>query len=369
MVLLIMDVDEVAKANDRIRILLDKTPLAAWFWDSNRKIVDCNEAAVELFGFKDKEECLRRYSGLYSEYQPDGQLSVDKLNKCIEKAWVSGHFEFEWTYKLLDGAPLPSEVILVKLEYGDDYAMVGYTRDLREQIALIEEMRKAEIAEESNKAKSQFLANMSKEMRTPLNVIVGLCDLMLEEDKQNTDYKENLREIRTAGKTLLAQINNVLDISKIETGKLDDSYTEEKKIDKQKLVRADLSFAKVLVVDDMQTNLDVAKGLLGKYKMQVDCVLSGQEAIEQLRTEQQTYNAIFMDHMMPGMDGIETAKAIRNIEYAQNIPIIAMTANAIEGTEEMFYANGFQGFLTKPINIFHLDAITQKWIHNSEEKK
>ena len=60
-------VGEITRANERTRILLDKTPLAARLWDVDRNIVDCNEAAVQLFGFKDKEECIRRYSELYPE--------------------------------------------------------------------------------------------------------------------------------------------------------------------------------------------------------------------------------------------------------------------------------------------------------------
>jgi CheY-like chemotaxis protein len=147
-------------------------------------------------------------------------------------------------------------------------------------------------------------------------------------------------------------------------------YAEDKRIVSKKLVRPDMSFAKVLVVDDMQTNLDVAAGLLGKYKMQVDCLLSGQEAIERIRLGGQlppaapVYNVIFMDHMMPEMDGIETVNAIRNLdsEYAKKTPIIALTANAIQGTEEMFYAQGFQAFLSKPIDIMQLDSVIRKWI-------
>jgi CheY-like chemotaxis protein len=114
----------------------------------------------------------------------------------------------------------------------------------------------------------------------------------------------------------------------------------------------------------MQTNLDVALGLLGKYKMQVDCVLSGFEAIDRIRLGDPVYNAIFMDHMMPGMDGIETAGRIRRLdsEYAQKIPIIALTANAIQGTDDLFYANDFQAFLSKPIDVMQLDSVVRKWV-------
>ncbi|MCL2008304.1 MAG: ATP-binding protein [Treponema sp.] len=148
-------------------------------------------------------------------------------------------------------------------------------------------------------------------------------------------------------------------------------YNDDKRIVTKKLVRPDLSFARVLVVDDMQTNLDVASGLLGKYKMQVECVLNGREAYERMRKGSNTgnpvYNAIFLDHMMPGMDGIETADLIRGLgtDYALKIPIIALTANAARGNEDLYYAHGFQAFIPKPIDIILLDSVVRKWIKPS----
>ncbi|MDR2716955.1 MAG: PAS domain-containing protein [Treponema sp.] len=147
-------------------------------------------------------------------------------------------------------------------------------------------------------------------------------------------------------------------------------YAEDKRIVTKKLVRLNLSYARVLVVDDMQTNLDVAAGLLRKYKMQVDCLISGKEAVERIRGGTPVYNAIFMDHMMPGMDGIEAAEAIRALgtEYAQKIPIIALTANAIHGTDQMFYEHGFQAFISKPIDIIEMDSIIRKWVRSASQE-
>jgi len=148
-------------------------------------------------------------------------------------------------------------------------------------------------------------------------------------------------------------------------------YIDEKRTDAKRLVRLNLSYARVLVVDDMHTNLDVAAGLLRKYKMQVDCSSSGRDAVERIQSGIPVYNAIFMDHMMPGMDGIEAADKIRatDTEYAKKIPIIALTANAIHGTEDMFYAHGFQAFISKPIDIMELDSIIRKWVRNEEKEK
>ena len=419
----------------------------------------------------------------------------------------------------------------------------------RQTINNIQELTKQRAdAEMANRAKSAFLANMSFEMRTPMNVVVGLSDLMLEDKDlsigSGNTIRENLVKINTAGNTLQGLINDILDISTIEAGKLElipakydvpsllndiitlnkirieekpikfeldidenlfcylfgdelrvkqiinnilgnafkytrmgtvtlsmscspdrstsgqvwvsvcisdtgtginqedlhklftaydqkdlrtnkiiegmglsiarrlagmmggtisaeseygkgsvfrisfkqgfvDNtpigpavaenlrnfrHTESKRNTRRKLVRPDLSHTKVLIVDDMQTNLDVAVGLLGKYKIQIDCALNGQEAVERIQRGTANggpvYNAIFMDHMMPGMDGVETALAIRSIgtEYARNIPIIALTANAAQGMEKFFYANDFQGFISKPIDIMLLDSVVRKWV-------
>jgi CheY-like chemotaxis protein len=133
-----------------------------------------------------------------------------------------------------------------------------------------------------------------------------------------------------------------------------------------------MSYGKVLVVDDVPTNLDVAKGLMLPYDLTIDCVLSGQEAIDTIRKEEVKYDVIFMDHMMPGMDGIEATIIIRGeigTEYAKTVPIIALTANALAGNEEMFLASGFNGFLAKPIDIFKLDATLNQWVRDKQTEE
>jgi CheY-like chemotaxis protein/anti-sigma regulatory factor (Ser/Thr protein kinase) len=141
-------------------------------------------------------------------------------------------------------------------------------------------------------------------------------------------------------------------------------YSDKKKQANKKLVRPDLSYARVLAVDDFPTNLDVAAGMLRKYKMRVDCVQSGREAVDLIAAGEPLYNAVFMDHMMPGMDGVEATKLIRDLgtEYAKNIPVIALTANAVAGNEQMFLENGFNAFLPKPFNATGLDAVIKRWV-------
>jgi CheY-like chemotaxis protein len=150
------------------------------------------------------------------------------------------------------------------------------------------------------------------------------------------------------------------------------NYTAERRSKNQKLARSWLPYAAVLVVDDVPMNLDVAKGMLKPYGITVDCADGGQRAIDLIREEKTKYSAIFMDHMMPEMDGIEAVRIIRGeigTEYARTIPIIALTANAIIGNERLFLENGFQAFLSKPIDIIQLDVIVNRYVRNKDREK
>ena len=132
-----------------------------------------------------------------------------------------------------------------------------------------------------------------------------------------------------------------------------------------------MPYARVLVVDDVSTNLDVAKGMMMPYGLTIDCAASGKEAIRKISERKESYDLVFMDHMMPEMDGIETVRRIRNEipgDYARAVPIIALTANAIIGNEKLFLDNGFQDYLSKPIDMSKLNVILQKWVRNREKE-
>jgi CheY-like chemotaxis protein len=126
----------------------------------------------------------------------------------------------------------------------------------------------------------------------------------------------------------------------------------------------------VLVVDDVVTNLKVANGLLLPYKMRVDLCKSGETALEAMKVN--NYDIIFMDHKMPGMDGIETTQLIRSMgnedPYYKDVPVVALTANAVLGTKEMFLENGFNDFLSKPIDTVKLNTVLEKWIPETKQK-
>lgn len=126
--------------------------------------------------------------------------------------------------------------------------------------------------------------------------------------------------------------------------------------------------AKILIVDDNRMNLNVAEGLLEPYEMQVNTVQSAEKAISILK-QSQDYSMVFMDHMMPELDGIEATKIIRQLEgaYYKRLPIIALSANAVNGARDMFLENGLNDFLSKPIDMKQMDSILRKWIHKEEK--
>jgi signal transduction histidine kinase/CheY-like chemotaxis protein/HPt (histidine-containing phosphotransfer) domain-containing protein len=127
--------------------------------------------------------------------------------------------------------------------------------------------------------------------------------------------------------------------------------------------------AKILIVDDISSNLRVAKELMAPYKMEVHTCLSGSEAVKLV--QENRYDIVFMDHMMPGMDGLEATAAIRALgagdEYYKNLPIIALTANAIAEQRELFLQRKMNDFIAKPIEVKQLNAVLEHWIPH--EKK
>ena len=123
--------------------------------------------------------------------------------------------------------------------------------------------------------------------------------------------------------------------------------------------------AKVLVVDDNEMNLAVAKGLLKRTRVQVTTVGSGIGCLELVKDHD--YDLIFLDHMMPEMDGIETLHALRDMEV--KTPIIALTANAISGVRDMYLSEGFEDYMSKPIDGLKMEQLMRNYIPPSKLKK
>jgi GAF domain-containing protein len=131
---------EIREVNMHAQILLDTNPLCCQLFDKNHKKIDCNQEAIRLFGFRDKQDFLERSHELYPEFQPDGQRSNEKIAGILHAVFKEGYRSFDWTYKLSDGTYMPAHATLIRVKYGNEYVVAGYTRDLREHNRMMQEI-------------------------------------------------------------------------------------------------------------------------------------------------------------------------------------------------------------------------------------
>ena len=147
------------------------------------------------------------------------------------------------------------------------------------------------------------------------------------------------------------------------TTKMRKMRRRHKKVAETQFIREYMPYGSVLVVDDVETNLQVARGLLLPYGLNIELVSSAKSAIAKIKNGK-VYDVIFMDHMMPQMDGIEATTIIRELGYTN--PIVALTANAIVGRADMFLKNGFDGFISKPVDSRSLNTMLNQMIRDKQ---
>ncbi|MCL2356916.1 MAG: response regulator [Defluviitaleaceae bacterium] len=194
-----------------------------------------------------------------------------------------------------------------------------------------------------------------------LFIIYNLLKLM------NADTE--IKSVVGVGTTIVVRIpqnstENSLPIGKETAERLQGVQSDERFASKKFSFELEpMPYGSVLLVDDVEANLFVAKGLLAFYDLNIETCTSGYDAIEKISADKK-YDLIFMDYMMPGMDGIETMETMRKMGY--NEPIVAFTANALIGNAERFVSAGFDGFIPKPINSKQLNDTLTKFIRNKQ---
>jgi len=493
--------------------VFDDVKVPVFITDTDGKIVLFNNHAPEFFGIE--PEKLK------------GQLFFSLFTKGEDGIYVINPEEKSEKVCMVDDTDIYDK-------FEEKLFSIYFVRDITEANRAFRLMRKSkEEAEEANRAKSDFLANMSHEIRTPMNAIIGMSQIVLDNKELPENIVNQVNEIKIAGTNLLDIINDVLDMSKIEAGKielikeeydlailiheissvinarLDKSevrfildidktlpryilgdvgrvrqilmnvignaikFTMEGSItlkiswnrneespvlyfdvtdtgigikaeDKEKIfgkydqadsrknrnvqgtglglaisrnlavlmggmitvesvygkgstfhiviaqgisnkyvelgdktseelksktfiipVKREIEVIKrpemrVLVVDDSNVNLLVAKGLMKKYEMQIDTALCGKKSID--KVQENYYDIVFMDHMMPEMDGVDTMKNIRELgDKYKKLPMVALTANALNESRDYLLGEGFDDFLAKPINVVELDRVINKY--------
>jgi len=526
------------EAHELTQMFLDSAPYFVEIWDQNFNLIECNDTAAKMFKLESKDEYIKIFNEFSPEFQPCGTPSKEKLRNLIEECFKTGMVRTEWVHLDADGLLMPFDVTYVRLKRGDEDIVVGYNQDLRQ---IKDALRREHDAAEESHAKTKFLARMSHEIRTPMNSVIGIAEIELQKHIHDSETEEAFQRIYNSSRLLLSIINDILDLSKVESGKMEIipdiyetasliadtiqlnliyigskqvefsleideqlplylvgdeirlkqilnnlisnafKYTEKGEvsllfgveesseegeiilvieaedtgqgmtkdqidnlfnmeytrfnIEQNRMVQGSglgmnityslvemmngtikveselgvgsrfiikipqkvegtrilgveavtslknleatkaylskisskactpMPYGRVLVVDDVESNLYVVKGFLMPYKLEVDTVDSGEAAIEKIKAGN-IYDIVFMDHMMPGLDGIESTKIIHELGYDE--PIVALTANATFGAAQMFMDNGFSGFISKPIDPAVMDECLMKFIHDKQ---
>ena len=217
----------LAVTEERTKIMIDASPICCMFWDEKDNLTDCNKEALSLFGSSSKIDFIKRFHRLSPEFQPDGFHSKKTFTEYVKKAFVTGEAKFEWTFVTYDRKPLPTEVTLIRIPRGENYSVVGYIRDLREQEAVKAKMEEAqELAERHIKAKNEFLASVSHEIRTPMNAIQAMANTAAEIIGSNDSQRSIIQHGLQSVQLLTSAIETILDFSKLDSGQLSLEYKE-----------------------------------------------------------------------------------------------------------------------------------------------
>ncbi|MEA4945987.1 MAG: response regulator [Oscillospiraceae bacterium] len=443
----------------------------------------------------------KRLEKLAKKFESEHLLAeLDKRGALEIETRDVGRGAKRWTLWLIDRLPSDPNTLFLRQQ---DITACKDAENAR---------REAEVERQANRSKSLFLANVSHEIRTPLNAILGYAELLLTGGTLPPEAAADIRRIADAGNTLLEIVNNILDLSKVESGQFvirDDLYETKKLVDelsgstilrikdkpisfsaecaddlppylygdavlvKQVIMNLLSNAAKytskgfitlrmdyrdgsviaqvkdtgsgikpedqarifnkferleanidhsiegtglglaltkqlveqmggsigvesvfgsgstftvslpqaagtpaadagaepqsiaapgvrVLLVDDNSVNLTVAERLLRRFELDVDTAASGEECLELLKTNR--YDCVLLDHMMPGLDGVETLRRLRKLPGDNKLPVIALTANAMKGMREFFLKNGFDDYMPKPISLDSIAAKLRKWV-------
>ncbi len=220
------DITERRMEEEKFRVLFESSFEANILFDSYR-IIDCNQAFLDLFQFESKEEVLKNSPcQLCDEYQSNGLKSQQLMLEAMENARQQQSFKLAIEFKRSDQHIFPTEMSITSVVISDNLFYIGIIHDMTERIRAEQEIIAAkEQAEKANKAKSDFLSNMSHELRTPLNGVLGYAQILLNQPDTTPQQSKSLDAIESCGRHLLTLINDVLDLSKIESGKLEITET------------------------------------------------------------------------------------------------------------------------------------------------
>lgn len=264
----------------------------------------------------------------------DGSRAVEKVGENIVAA---GLIQSAYTAQELAGDMEKLGVTYMRLESEED---LGWLKDHKAGYLFVEQPL------------------MTEAVQYFLKLNPNVCGVVLANYRSVRSY--DLPNLRVVKKPLY-----ILGLSNIFNGREENGSVSLMEAEDFDFTAPD---AEILVVDDNAINLTVVKGLLNPLQMKIDTALSGKDAV--LMVTDKRYDIIFMDHMMPEMDGVETTRVIRRLLGNNGqVPIIALTANAVEGTAQMFIDEGMNDFVTKPIEMRVILAKLRKWLPSEKIEK
>lgn len=272
-------------------------------------------------------------------------------------------------------ASLDLLLFLLTFETPDYSALLDAMKELKD--AQEREKEEREKADAAVRSQNTFMTQMSHEIRTPLNAIIGYDDLILRDEHKTKEIEEYADKVKVAASGLLDFFKSVMDY--VSNRSVDEAGAEPPSVSRFRemsivvppvrkgtgnfsdlMVKPGAGEQRILIVDDNDMNVDLLVRMLKPAGIPMDIENNGKDAVERLK--QSHYSLVFMDHMMPVMDGMEAIKIIRSSHICDDTPIVMMTANTVRGEEEKYKAAGFADYVSKPFEEGQLYAVLTKYL-------
>ncbi|MFN4266855.1 MAG: response regulator, partial [Aquabacterium sp.] len=224
------DITERKEVSARSQAVFEYAPFCFIFFDDQLKITRCNPAALSIFGAKSERDLIGLQPNLPPLSPPVSGATPDVANKLdvILKSIQAGQtIRFDWIHQRLDGQTFDADVVAIPFEHNGQRQVCAIIQDIsiRKQTEAANLLAQ-QAAEAAAQAKSRFLANMSHEIRTPMNAVLGMTHLALLDNRLPDKARHYIDKAHRSASNLLQILNDVLDVSKIESGKLELEQTE-----------------------------------------------------------------------------------------------------------------------------------------------